>query len=247
VQGAAATLLSRLDREIAQAKVRFGPKNPLLTFLIQAKLAVFVRDACTGESVARAALIEVIALLSELQFDVSTVKIGISQPPLPQIAAYEFPRRDFDQNYADTVQLWRESVLSKPRWSLEHEGLQARFIYVIGPKGEWRYFPVPQPIDLCITRRNDSRVFPFHPMLALDFDLCVAVAGEISFHWQRGSASPQAIYVNNVSGHFRPDGWSAIALDALVRSSLGLPKCTSVIAVANDGAHVTGRLARLLR
>lgn len=238
-------VIAILDAEILWSEQQFGSKNPLVTHLVQTKLAVLVRQLLAGEQAVGVMILGAIARLCDLQFGVTTVKLGLSAS-CSNLKTYSFSQRHFEHVYADTGTIWRKRIASSLLWSDAHDGLQERFIYVIGPAGEWRYYPYPQPLEVSVTRRGDPKVFPFHPMLALDFDLEVSVAGEIAFQWKQGDQFPEAAYVNNISGHFKPDEWSAAELDRALRRSLGLPATTGVIAIANDGAHVSGRLAALL-
>ena len=231
--------LAELNEEIAQACRRFGPKSPLLTHLLHAKAALLCRDVIQAKAGSIDCLRQVVSQIAVCQFDTDTVAIGpapIEWRPLH----YDFSRSDYTKHYAALASRWNSGIRSTLEWTHEHRDLFNRFIYVIGRNGEWRYFSQALPISIVITRRNSVERFPFHPILANDLDLAVAVAGEIAFRWEPEMACPSAVLVNNVSGHFRPEGWKAADLAGCLRSTLGLPTETLIIALANDGAHISG-------
>lgn len=231
--------LHSLDQDIAEAQRRFGKKNPLLTHLLHAKVAFLCRETeRTGMGFDRL-LHETIARICVCQFDCHKV-VSCQAPAAWPEHSYVFDADDYARSYATAASLWKPGVRSRLEWTPSHQDLFNRFIYVIGKNGEWRYFCKPLPTVVSITRRNDVSRFPFHPVLAEDLGLEVQVAGEIAFMWNPGKPYPSAVLVNNVSGHFRPDGWRAAELASCIRSVLCLPDAATVIALANDGGHISG-------
>ncbi len=231
--------LGELNDEIAKAARRFGPKNPLLTHLLHAKAALLCHDVMHVGSESVDNLCQIVSQIAACQFDTGSVVIGPA-PVKWRNLNYNFSRSDFTKHYAALASRWEPGIRCALEWTPQHRDLFHRFIYVIGKNGEWRYFCEALPISVSITRRNNIERFPFHPLLANGLNLAVTVAGEIAFQWEPEQPFPSAVLVNNVSGHFRPEGWRSADLAGCVRSVLGLPAETLMIALANDGAHISG-------
>lgn len=204
-----------------------------------AKLTFLCRRFPIPANDIRDILSETVAELASLQFETDRVNFGPAAQNWPALE-YSFDAKDFENHYGSVAGKWDGGIQDALSWTCAHQDLFNKFIYVLGKEGEWRYFGNPLPVDVCITRRNDIVHFPFHPVLARDLNFKITVAGEIAFDWHADDEYPQIVYVNNVSGHFRPDDWCAANLAGCLRDSLDLPDTTLVIAIANDGAHVSG-------
>jgi len=182
--------------------------------------------------------------IGQLTFQKDSVSFtNVPADPLPNSHVYEFPQIHYTSDYSKSFEKHRQNILTKPHHSAQHTLLLNRFIYVIGTNDEWRYFFFPQSVETCLRGRASVIAYPFHPVLAYDLDLRVAVAGEISFFWKKPNSSPEIIFINNVSGHFRPKDWLSVELDGKIRQILQLTSATSVISQANDGISISGPLS----
>lgn len=112
----------------------------------------------------------------------------------------------------------------------------AKFIYVVGPNAEWRHFSLPQPLAVTLAGRRDPSLFPFHPFLSTDFDFSVIAAGEISILWKQSQRHPEMIYLNNVSGHYKPKTVKSTDLVQIANRQFGDLRRSKILAVCNDGA-----------
>ena len=234
--------IEQIDACLAEARHRHGYASPLAAYYLQIRLAALLESSDVGECA-----VEIAATLRELGsllFQTRRFLSGAAPAAFPQAIA--FPENAYAQHYARFASAHRTKVAAGLQWTPEHRSLFHRFIYAVGPRGQFRYFTEPQSIEISITKRNDPARFPFHPMLAVDFDLKVLVAGEISFVWPAASYQPVRVYANNVSGHYKPSAWTASALDACLRRALLLDDSVDMITIANDGARISGPLAALM-
>jgi hypothetical protein len=241
--GEARRILHHLDRCIDRAREQHGPSNPLVTHYLQVKLATLLEGGRPHSAMA----VEILATvegLAELLFETKQVRFGHSNTA--EMPILEFSEEDYARNYGAFEHIFTGGISRRLIWSIEARSLFSRFIYAVGPSYQFRYFSEPQPVEINITKKNDPSAFPFHPLLAKDFDLRVRVAGEISFIWARELAMPSLVYVNNVSGHYKPH-WTSSELAGVIRRALVLDDAVDVIAIANDGANISGPIAQVLK
>ncbi len=226
---------------------KFGKKNPLASRLAEIKLAIIATEAAKGDSTSagfRAPLHSALLELADFLFEVPSLR---HDPPLSEPRAsrlYTFPLdiyRNIYQPIWDAVTFETSCTIDDVRGST----LLEKYIYVIGPNRQFRYHPIAQPIDVSIIGRNHPKTYPFHPFLATEFGLTILVAGEFSLQFATRDGDCTVLYVNNVSGHYKPSHWTATELAQLVRLALCLTSSTTILAVANDGASISGPLANM--
>lgn len=128
-----------------------------------------------------------------------------------------------------------------------HQFLFNKFIYVLGLKNEFRYFVKPQPTKISLLGNGNINEYPFHPTLAHDLKLDVSLAGEISFLWNKDENNPKIIFINNVSGHYKPYKWDCRSLNGIIREVLNLTEETVLISLANDGVAISGNELKIER
>lgn len=147
---------------------------------------------------------------------------------------YGFLGEDYESSYANC---WRNSdhLVCQGLQSLQgNTNVYSKFIYIIGPNGEWRHFNTPQPMSVSIAGRRNADLFPFHPFLAREFGFDVSAAGEFSLIWPKAEKFPFALYLNNISGHYLPKTLRAMDLLDLVLGTKSSLRKTRILTVCNE-------------
>lgn len=236
--------LETIELDLASAREQFGETNPYIGLLLQAKFAYLWHRFQEGQADVCIPLLESVRSMSQLLFDCSKLSLGISDTsPGSTRRVYSFCPDAFESLYRVHFEKWKTEILSYLLWLPQFDDLTSRFLYVVGKSGEWRMFSQAQPIEVSLTRRGDASTYPFHPILSYDLGLDVILAGEISFQWSAGSPEPAIVYVNNVSGHYRPEDLRASDVADITLHTLRLSPAVSLVSIANDGAHIAGPLA----
>jgi hypothetical protein len=238
-------LLSELDRLIVEAEDRFGKTNPVLYQYQQLRAAVFLQEALEHNILRSRSTKQTLREIARLTFGVTTVSFGDPLELQESAPCFSFPQEAFSIEYQQALERFRDAISVELTFDTNYQNLLNRFIYVIGPELQWRQCMTQQSITDIFLGNKTQKNAPFHPVLAHDFKLLVACAGEVAFYWKNQEKHPEIVMINNVSGHYRPILCSS-QLEALTRTTLKLPRETSVLALANDGFRVSGPIARAL-
>ena len=222
--------IDEIDQRISAVTKRFGQKNPLLTLLIEAKLLTELKRPSLN-------LRQVEKLSGELSAQLyrsSSKFSAVNRPTRKRTdSLYGFLREDYETSYANC---WREldQLVSAGLRSLQgNTNVYSKFVYIIGPNGEWRHFNSPQPMSVSIAGRRNADLFPFHPFLAREFEFDVSAAGEFSLIWPKADKFPYALYLNSISGHYRPKSLRALDLLDLVLGTKTSLRKTRILTVCN--------------
>jgi hypothetical protein len=238
-------LLADLDRRLRSARREFGPTNTLTSALLHLRAALLIHRAALANDAEAHLFLETLAELSELAFGCASVRLMDPQTCPEKLPHFAFPVESYSEVLANASRVFRTAIHDSLLPLDSHRDLFNRFIYVVGPRLEWRYCSIPQNLTDILLGNHDTSEFPFHPVLADDLELTATCAGEVSFLWGEGEDAPRVLLVNNISGHFRPT-WRSTDLDGLIRRALRLRGQTSVLSMANDGWCVSGPLGTTL-
>lgn len=235
-------LLKVLDQLIVEAQARFGSTNSVLFQYHHLRAACLLQGmAAKSDCHFTISAVETLREIARLAFSVETIFFGEPRTFQGSAPSFSFPKIAFTMEYVRALERFEPLISKALTFSPSHQFLLNRFSYVIGTALQWRHCVVPQAIsDVLLGNRNQT-FSPFHPVLAHDLNLTVACAGEVAFYWPNQTGQPEIVFINNISGHFRPK-LSASELDSLARTALGLSSTTSVFSLANDGFQISGPL-----
>ncbi|MBN9658443.1 MAG: hypothetical protein J0H49_09705 [Acidobacteria bacterium] len=240
------TQLALIEERLLDARRSFGDTNTVLTHYNYLKLALLLQDDSVAAEF-RKIILSTLREISRLTFGAEGVagirRRAISQP---QRYCYSFPRGAYEVEYRLASARFRSAIRDRLVFIPDHQYLFNKFIYVLGMSFQWRYCLIPQSVRAALVGNGDLTRMPFHPILAEDLGLTVSLAGEVAFRWPIGSAMPDIVFVNNVSGHYRPQDWPTEQLNLIIRRTLSLSDEVSIVSLANDGVAISGPLERRL-
>jgi hypothetical protein len=227
-----------VDLRLTQAINKFGLDNTLVTHLLELQVLALLELSEYNE----AELTDSIGRLATQLFGIPKVStIDVVTEPTRHFRLLNFSRSDYDQHYSDITE-WSDYEISNSFNDFRGKSnIFDKFIFVIGPSDEWRHYTRPQPVETSLAGRRNPRLFPFHPFLSREFDFQVRVAGEVSVSWDKYSSFPAVMYVNNVSGHYKPSDVKAQELLDIVASQFTNFSATTFLSICNDGACVYRR------
>lgn len=239
--------LSEIEKCIDQTIKSLGHLNPVLTQYYYIKLSYLIQSRGKDDAFFPM-IVETIETIENFIFSINKISILDKWIPSTDLRVipdldYSFYKDYYKKHYLKYLDIYKLNISDRFVKNGYGQDLLDRFIYVIGGNGEFRYYNKPQPVKMGIVANKDIDIFPFHPILAHDFDLKISVAGEICFMWPLNSVEPDVIMINNRSGHYMPVDWKCKDLSLLIRRVMNLNDTVSVISFTNDGACVSGRLA----
>lgn len=215
--------IAEIDRRISLAKAHFGKRNLLIPHLMEVKLITLLLEPSLDElSITTCA-----STLHRYIFPPDEKSIGISKR--------QFNIIDYEEEYED---LWSEyeSELSKSTKSFRGNiNPYEKYIYVVGRGSKWRHLTAPQPIEVSVSGRRNPEKYPFHPFLSREFNHDVIAAGEISVIWNKSNPSPDMIYINNISGHFKPSWITSDDLYSIAEQIFPYTRKSRVMSICNNG------------
>jgi hypothetical protein len=233
--------IDEIDQRILAVRKRFGHKNPLLTLLIEAKLLTELKRTSLK-------LCQVQKLSGELAaqlYQSSSKFSAVNRPKHRKTnSLYGFLSEDYESLYADCWSKFDPLVCAELRSLQGNTNVYSKFIYIIGPNGQWRHFNSPQPMSVSIAGRRNADLFPFHPFLAKEFEFDVLAAGEFSLIWSKADEFPYVLYLNNISGHYKPKDLRALDLLDLVLSTNTYLGKTRILAVCNESTVLYSKAAQ---
>lgn len=238
-------LLRHLNQLILEARDRFGPTNSVLFQYYHLRIACLLKEIDKLDFGTALSVVETLREIARIAFGVEAVCFGRPSDLHNSIVPFYFPKVAFTAEYVGALNRFSPLISKELTFAPSHQHLFNRFSYVIGPDLQLRYFLNPQAVSNVLLGNRDQNLSPFHPVLAHDLGLTVACAGEVTFSWSDSEGGPEVVFINNISGHFRPN-LLASEVDALARVALRLTPETSVLALANDGFRVSGPLAEYL-
>ncbi len=236
------TLINRdkIDLRIDLVKKRFGRENPLLTLLIETKIVYELGRLNFSHVRLRRDIHE---LAEQLFGKYNRIQVLNTVTPQVDHTIYQFSRNDYDRIYAKRWEGLNKNVSSHISDLRGNMNAYLKYIYVIGPNGEWRHFMTPQPMSVSIAGRRDANLFPFHPFLAREFGLKVCAAGEFSIYWQPDNNIPSHLYLNNISGHYKPENLDSVRLLSFVLDHCAELADTRILTVCNKSATLYSKIA----
>lgn len=224
-----AALEAVLVSRIAQLKSAHGAVSVAVThlsyYLLAARIHRWLESRCDF-SLVQGCFEELCALFNRIT----------SPPSLSRPLTYRYPARSYSEKYEPTARRLRHRFLHSIRDCKGQRTLFERLPYVLSASGGWRSDSVPLSVSRILLGRDaniDQCVF--HPMLAEDFALEIAIAGEACFAWNQNDQWPSVMIINNTSGHFMPMDWDASAMLGFLRGAAHVPRETTVFCVTFRG------------
>jgi len=240
-------LNGKIENLIIEFDKKFGAVNPVSTFYRFLRLSNFLYQNIWDENSVREFKTSLENFHSILFSNTKKKNFDYSIEAIDGKIYYKFPRNKFDDLYKEFICNYENDFSSNLLFDFNHRFLHNRFIYIIDSELRFNYYLKPQPMDNFLIGNKDVKIFPFHPMLAIQSDLKVFCAGELSFYWKKEDEYPIALYINNISGHYMPTTVSSDELNITIRKILKLPNSCSIISFTNEGVKISGKLKDKLK
>ena len=238
--------LALLERQEQLLRAKFGDVSLVLSHVLFLKLVFVVQAVVLGEENAAEHLFPILHEYAIFHQGHLTVLGGEESSHHPELnytsETYAFPSEIYKRDYLEAGQKYRHKIQSSISFSQNTSLLFYKTIYVVGQGEELRWYPEPQATEAILLGRQNTTMYPVHPMLAEDFNLSVALAGEMSFFWLDGQDLPAVVFVNNTSGHYLPIHWTAKQVALYMRRVLALNNSVSIISKGNDGIAISGSI-----
>lgn len=240
-------LNERLEKLIIESDLKFDKINPVSTFYRFLRLCNYLYEDVWNEK-SKIEFEKTYNDFHSILFYSSRKKdFDYSEISKSGQVFYQFPKKKFNNLYKEHIDKYKDDCHSNISFDNNHKHLHNRFIYIIDSKLKFNYYRIPQPIDNFVIGNKDVTAFPFHPMLAINTELKVFCAGEISFFWKKHNKYPNIVFLNNISGHYKPTLISPKKLNETSREILKLPKTTSIVCFTNLGIEISGSLKTKLK
>lgn len=223
----------KINKRIAAVRRRFGSQNSLLTLLLEWSVLTELQRPNMDALKIQGLVINLLTQLfgsSGCFVTVCKYESGFNRK------LYRFLEDDYNLNYNDYWTEFRTKLRSDLGIFQGNSSIYDKFIYVVGPNSELRFLCDPQPVYVSAKGRRNPRDYPFHPFLASEFGFEVSAAGEFSILWARQDSSPRVMYINNISGHFRPKNLSASELLGIILDCNPILSATRILVVCNDSS-----------
>ncbi len=228
-------LIDLINERISIVVNKFGTDNTLLTQLFEIRVIYVLLNKDLFLDIIADYIVKLIYQLFKVDHLTYTNSIHSIHS---DSQLYFFGEKNYNMVYGGLWSELKKNISNSINTFKGQSDAYQKFLYVIGSKDEWRHYSYPQPFDINLSGRRDPSLFPFHPFLSIDFNFSVSAAGEISILWNYEDNFPSFIYINNISGHFKPYKLSSEALLYMIGKQFNNLKNTTVIAICNDGSVV---------